>query len=144
VSIATRERVRLAVTVGTQQLKVLYPVVVPVPVDVVERHGQRAPAPLRQAAAFAPAVLDPCPDQALLEVATAAPAICGEDLFEWPKARAGRDRASQDGLVPGPTTETERLDAVADAVRIVVNACTSDQSMRLANRSSIPSPSFPA
>src|SRR3712207_3958428 len=82
---ASREVLRLAVAVRAEQLEVLEPVVVAVPVDVVERHAQRRAAPLLEAAALAPVLLEPQAEEPPLHVPPAAPA--SEQLLDRHGAR---------------------------------------------------------
>jgi hypothetical protein len=72
VAVATGEGVGLAVTVGTEKLQVLEPVVDPVAVDVVQRERKRLSVPLIETAPLAPILFEALFYKAHLHVLAAA------------------------------------------------------------------------
>src|SRR5436189_4507535 len=84
---AAGEVLGLAVTVRAEQPEVLEPVVAPVAVHVVERHGQRAAAPLVDLALLAAILLEAGPYEAALYVHPIAAASDDEHLVNRRRLR---------------------------------------------------------
>jgi hypothetical protein len=106
------------VAVRAQQAQVVEPVVVAMSVDVVQRHAQRAPAPLRDAAALAPVRLEPEGEQALLEVLSAPRRR--QQLLQGHRLRPRGDVTALARGVERRSREAEPLLALGDRVSGVV------------------------
>src|SRR5688500_15974623 len=106
--------------VGAQQLEVPHPVVPPVAVHVVERHGQRSPEPLGEPALLTAVLFEPCGDQSFLQVRSVPWRT--EQRFDRHRPRAGYYFAALHRIHEGLAGEAELKLTGTDAVASVVVA----------------------